>query len=358
MEKGNASYELYKQTYPREVTPYINLSVTELQLGDFEKALENSREGIRVAPDESRGYLNSASAYMGLNRLEEAKAVAKQGLQLHPEFLSLHDTLATIALAQGDLATMESEESLSKAQPDLEWSVFFRHGDIAASHGQLRQAEDFYEKARQVGQRVQVKSAEAGAISERAWVQALAGNRKDAIESANASLAIFQDYNQKLSAGNVLAFAGENKKALDLAGEVAKSRPDDVLVQAVFVPQVRAAAALSGGDATKAIELLKPANAYDKANTAVLYIRGLAYLKAGHGSEAAQEFQKVLVLRGSAPADPLMSLAHLGLGRAYALQGDSQKSRTAYQDFFALWKDADANLPILKEAKAEYAKLQ
>jgi len=358
LEKGNASYELFKQTYPRDVIPYINLSATELALGDFDKALENAQEGIRVAPDESRGYGNSANAYMGLNRLEEAKTVAKGGLRLHPDFVFLHDTLATIALAQGDLATMEREESLSKAQPDLEWSVFFRHGDMAASHGQLRQAEDFYEKARQVGQRVQVKSAEAGAVSERAWVQALAGNRKEAIEAANASLAIFQDYNQELFAGGVLAFAGESKKALDLAGEVAKSRPDDVLVQAVFVPQVRASAALSGGDATKAIELLKPANAYDKVNTAVLYIRGLAYLKTGRGSEAAQEFQKVLALRGGAPADPLMSLAHLGLGRAYALQSDAQKSRTAYQDFFALWKDADVNLPILKEAKAEYSKLQ
>jgi serine/threonine protein kinase/tetratricopeptide (TPR) repeat protein len=358
LEKGNASYELFKQTYPRDVIPYINLSATELQLGDFDKALANAQEGIRVDPDESRGYGNSANAYMGLNRLEEAKAVARQGLQLHPEFLSLHDTLAVIALAQGDSATMEREESLGKAQPDLEWALLFRHGDIAASHGQLRQAEDFYEKARQVGQRVQVKSAEAGAVAERAWVQALAGNRKEAIESANASLGIFQDYNQKLFSGSVLAFAGENKKALDLAAEVAKSRPDDVLVQALFVPQVRAAAALSSGDATKAIELLKPANAYDKANTAVLYIRGLAYLKTGHGGEAAQEFQKILALRGTAPVDPLMALAHLGLGRAYSLQSDAQKSRTAYQDFFALWKDADVNLPILKDAKAEYSKLQ
>jgi tetratricopeptide (TPR) repeat protein len=312
---------------------------------------------MRVDPDESRGYGNSAVSYMGLNRLEEAKTVAKEGLRLHPEFVSLHDILASVALAQGDLATMESEESLGKAQPDLEWTVFVRHGDIAASHGQFRKAEDFYEKARQVGQRIQVKSSEAFAVAERAWVQALAGNRKKAMESANASLGIFQDYNQKLFAGATLAFAGENTKALDLAGDVAKSRPDDVQVQAVFVPQVRAAAALISGDAAKAIELLKPANAYDKANTQVHYIRGLAYLKAGRGNEAAEEFQKVLALRSFAPADPLMSLAHLGLGRAYALEGDSQKSRTAYQDFFALWKDADPDVPILKEARAEYAKL-
>jgi tetratricopeptide (TPR) repeat protein len=327
-------------------------------LGDFDKALENAKAAINVEPDESRGYLNSANAYMGLNRVEEAKAIASEGLRRHSDFLSLHDTLATIALAQGDLARMEREETLGKVQPDLEWSVYFRHGEIAASHGQIHQAEDFYEKARQVGQRVQIKSAEAGAVSERAWVRALVGNRKKAIESANASLTIFQDYNQKLQVGSILALSGERKKALDLAGEVAKSRPDDVLVQSLFAPQVRAAAALDSGDPAKAIELLKRASAYDKGGTGVTYLRGLAYVKNKQGAEAAQEFAKVLALRNLAPADPLMSLAHLGLGRAYALQGDSQKSRTAYQDFFALWKDADPDLPILKEAKSEYANLQ
>ncbi len=358
LERGNAAYELYKQTYPREPTPYINLSATALQLGDFDKTLENAKAAIKLDPDESRGYLNSAGGYMGLNRVEEAKAIANEGLRLHPDFLSLHDTLASIALAQGDLAGMEREETLAKVQPDLEWSVYFRHGEIAAAHGQLHQAEEFYEKARQVGQRVQVKSAEAGAISERASVRALAGNRKEAIESANASLAIFQDYNQKLQVAGILAFAGERKKALDLVAEVTKSRPDDVLVQALYAPPALAAAALDSGDAAKAIELLKPASAYDRNSTAVLYLRGLAYVKNKQGTEAAHEFEKVLALRNIAPADPLMSLAHLGLGRAYALQGDTQKSRTAYQDFLALWKDADPDLPILKEAKAEYAKLQ
>jgi serine/threonine protein kinase/tetratricopeptide (TPR) repeat protein len=358
LDQGNAAYELYKQTYPRDITPYINLAVTAAQLGNFETALGISLEAIRVDPDEERGYGGATAAYSALNRLEEAKTVANQGLRLHPEFMSLHDLLANIALAQNDLATMEKEESLGKAQPDLEWAAYQRHGDIAASHGQLRQAEQSYEKARQVGQRIQVTSAEAFPVNERGWVQVLFGNHKEAVTSANQTLKITKNYNQKLFTGSTLAVAGESKKALDLADEVAKSRPDDVLVQSLFVPQVRAAAALSSGDAAKAIELLKPANAYDKANTQVLYIRGLACWKAGLGSEAAQEFQKILALHGGSPSDPLMSFAQLGLGRAYALQGNSQKSRTAYQDFFALWKDADQDVPILKEAKAEYAKLQ
>ncbi|HXY50518.1 MAG TPA: protein kinase [Terriglobales bacterium] len=358
LEKGNAAYELYKQTYPRDVTPYINLANTQGQLGDFAAALENGKEAIRVDPDESRGYGNTATAYLGLNRVEEAKAVAQQGLRLHPTFLFLHDLMANIALAEGDLAAMEKEEALAKAQPDLEFSVYFRHGDIAASRGKLRQAGDFYEQAREVAQRLQFKSSEAFAVSERGWTQALAGNRKEAADSANSALAIFTDYNQKLFTGLILAFAGEDKKALELAGEVAKSRPEDVLVQSVFAAQVEAAGAFDNGQATRALDLLKPAAAYDKANPSSLYLRGLACLKAGKGSDAVQEFQKLLALRNFAPADPLMSYAHLGLGRAYALTGDPGKSRTAYQDFFALWQDADPDLPVLKQAQAEYARLK
>ncbi len=358
LEKGNATYEIYKQTYPRDITSYINLAVTDAQLGNFERALATSLEAIRVDPDEERAYGGAAIAYAALNRLEEAKTVANQGLKLHPEFMSLHDLLANVALAQNDLATMEKEEALCKAQPDLEYSAYSRHGDLAASHGQLQKAEEFYAKAGQVGKRIQVKSAEAFALNGRGFVQALYGNRKQAIESADAALKILDDYNQKLFAASTLAFAGDTKRAGDLVSEVAKSRPDDVVVQSLNVPLVRAAAALSSGDAAKAIESLKPASAYDKANTAVMYFRGLAYWKAGLGNEAAQEFQRILALHGSSPADPLMSFSHLGLGRAYAVQGDSQKSRAAYQDFFALWKDADADVPILKEAKAEYAKLQ
>jgi eukaryotic-like serine/threonine-protein kinase len=130
------------------------------------------------------------------------------------------------------------------------------------------------------------------------------------------------------------------------------------LIQAVFVPWVQAFAALNGGSPKKAIELLNPASPYDKANTADMYVRGLGYLKMGQGNEAAQEFQKLLSLHNFAATDLLLPIAHLGLGRAYALSGDNAKSRAAYQDFFALWKDADPDIPILKEAKAEYAKLQ
>jgi eukaryotic-like serine/threonine-protein kinase len=358
LEKQDATYELYKQTYPRDITPYVNLAVDEGVLGDFAKALVNAQEGMHLDPDEVYGYEDSALAYLGLNRLEEAKAVAHEGLRLHPEFTGLHDILAEIALAEGDYATMESEESFEKTSPNWEWLVFVHHGEIAASHGQLRQADDSFEKARQVAERIQVKADEAFAVSDRGWVQALAGNRKEAIASANAAIGILDDYQHKIDAAEALALAGESKQALALATAVAKSRPDDVLVQSLRLPTIRAEAAISSGEAAKAIDLLKPANAYDKLAIRTLYIRGLAYWKAGQGSEAAQEFQQILALRSWRPSSPTLSLAHLGLGRAYVLQGDREKGRAAYQDFFALWKHADPDIPILKQAKAEYAKLQ
>ena len=359
LEKGIAAYELYKQTYPHEVTPYVNLAVTYvLFLGEFEKGLANAKEAIRVEPDEYRGYLFSANAYSGLNRLDEAKTVLKAGLQRNPTFLGLHDTLAYIAYAQGDLATMDKEDAFLHDQPDLEMNLNTRHGDIAALGGQVQRARDFYQKTGQVARRLQLKDSEAASLTSQAWMLAHFGYSKQAAEAAHAALAISQEYLTKLFAASDLAFAGENKKALELSSQIAKERPDDTLAQIVFVPFVQAVVALNGGNAKKALELLNPALPYDKANTADFYIRGLAYLKLGQGNEAAQEFQKILALRNFAPTDLLMSMAHLGLGRAYALSGDTAKSRAAYQDFFALWKDPDLDVPLLRQAELEYEKVK
>jgi eukaryotic-like serine/threonine-protein kinase len=358
LEKGISEYELFKQTYPREVTPYVNLAVTyALQLGDFEKALENGKEAIRVDPDEVRGYLFAGTGFMGLNRPDEAKAIIQSGLQRNSDFVSLHDALAYIAFAQGDAATMAKEDAFLVGKPDLEYNMDIRHGDIAASHGQIKQAEESYGKARQLAQRVQIKELEAGALAQQAWVLALAGDSNRAIETANSAVDVSSVFYIKLQAAGALALAGETRRALDIASEAMRSRPDDTLVQAMFGPGAQAIAAMVSGDATKAITLLSSASPYDKGNTGVLYVRGLAYLKAKQGANAVQEFQKVLALRNAAATDPVLPMSQLGLARAYVLSGDAAKSRAAYQDFFALWKDADLDVPVLKEAKTEYQKL-
>jgi serine/threonine protein kinase/tetratricopeptide (TPR) repeat protein len=358
LQKGFAAYELYKQTYPREITPYTNLAVMyALHAPDYEKALTNAQEAIRIDPDEIRGYLMAAAAYLGMNRVDEAKAVSNAGLQRNLNFATLHFVLAGIAYDQGDMATMEKEETFLNDPPDLAMRANTFRGDVAASHGQIPQARDFYQKTGQIANRLQLKDAEAHSLTAQAWMLALFGYSKQSIEAATAGLAISQGYSVKLIAADSMAFAGDNKRALQLASEIAKDRPDDTLVHEVYVPTVQAAVALNGGNAKNAIELLQPALTYDKGYPSSMYVRGLAYLKSGQGTEATEEFQKILARHNMTPADPLMSLSHLGLARAYALSGNSAKSRAAYQDFFALWKDANPDIPLLKQAQSEYAKL-
>ncbi|MFY9844168.1 MAG: protein kinase [Terriglobales bacterium] len=358
LEKGQAAYELFKQTYPRDITPYINMGVTYFQLGEFDKAVAIGQEAIRIDPDEARGYNDAVQGYLGLNRPEEAKGLLFAGLQRNSGFVSMHDALANIAYAQGNLAEMEKQETFLHDQPDLEMSLNSRHGDIAASHGQILKAREFYEKARQIAQRLQLKDSEAGYLTSQAFALVMFGDTKQAIEICNAALALAPSYNIRGNIAEALALAGENKKALELASSVAHDRPDDTVIQAVYVPVIQATVVLNAGDAKKALELMKPALQYDKATTISLYVRGLAYLKAGDGASAAGEFQKILTLSNFAPTDLLLTFARLGMARAYAMQGDAAKAKSAYQDLLAFWKDADPDLPILKESNAEYTKLQ
>jgi serine/threonine protein kinase/tetratricopeptide (TPR) repeat protein len=358
IEKGNAAYELYRQTYPRDVTPYINLSVTYGNLGEFEKVLPLAQQAVKLDPDEIRGYLHTCLAYVGLHRIEEAKALARAGLARNPDFFDLHDVLFGLALLQGDAAAMEQQRAELRKRPDGELGLAWRDARLAASHGQARQARELIEKARQMALRLELKESVVAAQNQEAATDALLGYSALAIGKARAALSNSQDYKNKLFAAGTLASAGESNLCRQTAQEVAKSRPADTFVQAVFAPLVQAQVALNSGNAAKALQLLSSAEPYDKATTDILYIRGLSYLKLSQGVDAARQFQKVLSLRPTFPADPILSMSQLGLARAYVLQGDKQKALTAYQDFLALWKDADPDNPILKQAKAEYAKLQ
>jgi eukaryotic-like serine/threonine-protein kinase len=358
LQKGIAEYELYKQTYPREVTPYANLALTYFPLSEFQKALDNAKQAIQVDPDEGRGYLWSTICYMALNRPDEAIAVAKEGLQRNPGFLRLHSQLAYIALVQGDMATMEKEEKLARASAVIGFDLDLQDGDNAAVHGQLKQAQNLFDRARQTAQRLELKEQEARALNEQAWVFALIGEPRKSADAANQALKVSQNFFNKIRTAQSLALTGDNKRALELASEVMKQRPDDTLIHAVDVPLTQAIVNLNGGNPAKAIELLNSASPYDKANVAVLYIRGVACLKAGRADDAVGQFQQVLSLHNYAATDPLMSLASLQIARTYIAQQNKSKAQATYQDFFAAWKDADSDVALLREAKAEYQKLQ
>jgi Flp pilus assembly protein TadD len=358
LDKGITALELYKQTYPRDSTPYNNLAVVYIQMGQFENALENARKSVQIEPDSASGYSNVGFAYAGLNRLDEAKATYNEALQHKAGASVTHSALAIVAWLQGDKEGIERELAATRNDPQGEFQVTGLRSAMTAYAGQLKAGRDFGQKQREAAGRLGFKEAAASEYSQEAFTEATFHNKARALEDVAQALKLSQSPNVVLNCAAALAMAGENARAAKLADDVAQKRPFDTLVQFVAVPLVKAQIELNQGNPGKAIGLLDSALVYARANSGVLYIRGNAYLKAGRGSDAVQAFQRLLDLKNMIVIDPIMPLAKVGLARAYVLAGDKARARVAYQDFFAVWKDADPDIPVLREVKAEYAKLQ
>ncbi len=358
LDKQLQAWELYRQTYPRDGNPLSNLSHVYALLGEPEKGLEAAREQMRLDPNDFFSYADLADAYIALNRLEEAKAVLKEALAKNIEAPRFHGMLYEIAVAEGDEAGQKQQSDWAQRKPEAELELLGDEAGLAASHGQFRKARELAARAGGLARELKRKDAEAGVLANLAETQARWGYGRQGESDAAAALAISRSPRIVATVASALASAGADSRAQALVIELAKSRPDDSFIQRVTVPGVQAILQLRHGDAEKALQSLEHARYYLYAQIPLRYLRGSAYLRAGKGREAEQEFQKVLNLRYLAPTNPVLSLARLGLARAYALEGDAAESRKAYQDFFALLKDADPDVPLLKEARAEYAKLK
>ncbi len=251
-------------------------------------------------------------------------------------------------------------------KPGFEDVILYVESDTAAYAGQFSKARELTRRASESAQRVDEKETAAAYEAEAAWREALVGNMSQAKQQAQAALALSTGRDVEAISAIALGLGGDTAQATRLAADLAKRFPENTSVQSNYLPTIRAATALQGGSASKAIEALVPVAPYELGSPAQIitfalypvYLRGEAYLAAHQGSAAASEFQKILDHPGVVGNEVIGALAHLGLARAYALSGESVKSRTAYQNFFTLWKDADPDVPILKEAKVEYAKLQ
>jgi serine/threonine protein kinase/tetratricopeptide (TPR) repeat protein len=360
LDKGITAYELYKQTYPRDSVPYNNLaSIYNSTFGQFENALENARQGVVIDPDYLGNHVNLSLAYAGLNRLDEARASLQAPLKRYPNNPTLHFMLAGIDWAQKDNAGMEKELSLAQnGGPEGEFSVAAVRMGFAAYHGQLRQSYADWQKVAALAQKANLQESATNALAQQAVWEAVFGQKREAIKTADQSLKASDSPSVAQSAAFALVLAGEETRGQQIINSTASKRPYDTMVQSVQVPLLNAIAALNHGDTAKAIDLLEGASLYARAYPAVLYARGLAYQQAGRADDALQAYQRILDLRAINLADPASSLAVLGMARAYALKGDNAKSRIAYQDVLALWKDADPDLPLVKQAREEYAKVQ
>jgi serine/threonine protein kinase/tetratricopeptide (TPR) repeat protein len=366
LEKAAQTYELYRQNYPRDELAYRYMGTVYYRLGNREKALEEFREALRLEPSTEAAYSNLGRTYRALNRLEEVEKVYKQAEAHKLESERLLQGRYALAFLKGDRAQMEQLASAAMGKPGAEDVLLATHADTEGWYGKLKNADDLTGRAMDSAQRNDAQETAAAYQAESALRDVESGNREQARADANAAVKLAPNREVRAMAALALARAGDAAGAENLADELEKTFPRDTLVQRYWLPTIRAGVALERKDPNQAIELLKVASTIELGSITMgqtiflcpVYVRGEAYLMLHDGNRAAAEFQKFIDHRGLVVTFPWGALARLGLARAYAFEGDTAKARAAYRDFLTLWKDADAGIPILKEAKAEYAKLQ
>jgi eukaryotic-like serine/threonine-protein kinase len=361
-EAGKAieAYQLWKRTYPRDSIPTNNLAAGYNAVGKYDQALPEAQETVRLAPNEALGYQNLGTAYLGMNRFAEAKAVREKQIASHLDSALDHGDLYAIAFLEGDAAAMQRQVEWAKGKPD-EFDMLPVVAEAAVSRGRLQAAREAYDQAVEIAHRGKFEEIASRIIAVHAEDEALVGNAARARDKVAAALAVSRNRPTLVISSYALALADDGTKAAAIADELGKQFPLHTLINSLYLPTTRAQIEIERGNPAKAIEWLRAVSPYEfgwAPRVLPNYVRGLAYLKARQGPEAAAEFQKILDHRGVCMTAPECSLAHLQLGRARVISGDTSGARTAYQDFLALWKDADPDVPLLKEAKAEYAKLQ
>jgi DNA-binding winged helix-turn-helix (wHTH) protein len=356
------TYELWAKTYPRDDVPPNNLAHEYSSLGQHEKALQKAG---RLDP--ILGF-----EYLALNRFDEAPSIFEQGLAHRPDDEALHAGMHVLASLSGDARAVERQAAWALGRPEAEGIFFGIEAYTAAYYGNLAKCREFFQRSLAADQRDNLKASAAVTQATAALLEAEYGNLDAGRKGVTIALTMAAPSEPaKILAALTFAELKDGTRAEQLASEVGQRFPNATLLNNVWLPAIHAQLATSRDNPTQAIKLLQAALPYELAlhyemgrvpppivSLYPVYLRGQAYLQAKQGGNAAQEFRKILDHRGITWNSPVAPLAHLGLARAYVLSGDTTKAKTAYQDLFALWKDADPDIPILKEAKAEYAKLQ
>jgi tetratricopeptide (TPR) repeat protein len=370
LEKAGQVFELWQQTYPQYESPYVNLGYIYGTLGNWEKAAEETREALRLEPNNVMNYINLGDAYLNLNRVDDAVTIYRQAENLHMQGETLLANRYQLAFVQGDTAVMAKVSAAAVGKPGTEDLVLASQADTLGWYGKLKQARDTTRSAMESAERNDAKESAATYQAAAALREAESGNIEQARSDAEAALRVVPSRAVQAMAALVLARAGDVAQAQKLADDLDKAFPLDTLIQRYWLPTIRGAVALHSGDPSRAIEQLKAANSIELGQPTLAtvflcpaYVRGEAYLALHDGPAAAAEFQKFLDHRGLVVNFPWAALARLGVARAYALDAAKdpaarEKALAAYRDFLALWKDADSDIPIYQQAKAEYAKLQ
>jgi len=359
------TFEAWQQTYPRDRVPSANLTVVYSTLGDYGKALDQSILLYRLSPSGALTFGNLANSYLNLAKLSDVKSTIREGQDKKLGAATFHILLYQTAFLEKDPATMEREAAKVMAMAGAADQILYQEADTAASAGKMREAEQLTDKAVEFSRKSGADETAADYDAIEATRAALVGDSGKAKEYAKRALALSKGRYVSGFCAIALALAGDSGEATRLANELAKQYPRDTVLRMQLLTMVQAGMALAHGTPQRAVDALAVGAAYEwgqpqqtvNFTLAPIYLRGEAYLALKRGDAAAVEFQKIIDHPALTLNGPIASLVWLQIARAYALQGEKAKARGAYEKFLELWKDADADLAMLKAAKAELAKL-
>lgn len=364
LQQEMQTYELWQREYPRDFLPYNDLGNDYAQTGKLHEALTEYQKGLELEPTQI-GYVNVGGMFIALGRLDDAKATFNEALAHNLDGRYVRQNFYWMAFLRGDTAAMRQQLAWGVSSPHDADALLTLQSDTDAYHGRMKRARDYTRRA--VTAAIQSDSKEAAALWQvnDALREAEVGNFTLARQGAASALALSSGRDETLMAAFTLARSGAGAQASALLRKVERDYPTDTLLKIYWLPTIHAALQLDAGDYTQAETTLKTTAPYElgAAGTFVnylypAYVRGQADLLAREPDDAAREFQKLVDHPGVVLNFVTGALAHLQLGRAYARAGDKTKAKTAYQEFFALWQDADPDVPVLEQAKAEYARLQ
>ena len=366
LEKAEQTYQQWILSYPRDFVPHSNQGNTYILMGQWDKALPEGLEAVRLEPRVAAGYSNLGQIYIALSLLDEASATFQQALKQKLDAGYLRLWMYYLAFLRNDRADMEQEVAWGTGKPGDEDPLLSAQSDTEAYYGHLIKAREFSSRAVNSAKHADAKETAALWEANAALREAEFGKSALARNDVATALALAPGRDVEVLSALAYVRAGNILPAQELVDKLNKEFPTNTLVQIYWLPVIRAGIELDRKDSSQAIELLQTPMSYELAEPTPLqlgplypaYLRGEAYRQEHRGKEAASEFQKILEHRGVVLNFPLGALAHLGLARAYALEGEVLKSGAAYRELFTLWKDADPDIPIVKEAEAEYAKLR
>ena len=365
LEEAAQVYEMFNQAYPGAASGHANLGTIHMSLGHYQKAEEEYRESVRLDATRSINYGDLVMAVMALNHFDQAEHMLVEANQRNLQSENLLEASYYLAFLRGNSAQMEKSLEVASARPDVEALMLAVQSATDAYHGMIARARERIHRATQTALKDGDRQAAAAYLAQTALWEADLGSTTWAKQDVGDALALAPAPAVQAVAALALARAGEVKKSQSLASTLRRNHPADTLIQGYWMPTISAASALGEGHAVNALKSLELAGPfelgqpppYEIGPMCPVYLRGEAYLMSNHPAKAVEQYEEILAHRGIVLNSPVGALAQLGLARSYAALGDRERSRASYNQFFALWKNADPEASILREAQQEYSKL-